>query len=34
VASAQIFAHFYLDLQHVLIHFRKKLAVKLFGYFV
>jgi hypothetical protein len=32
--SAQIFAHFYLDLEHVLVNFCKNLLVNLFGYFV
>jgi hypothetical protein len=34
VATAQIFAHFYLDLEHVLVNFYKNLLVSLFGYFV
>jgi hypothetical protein len=34
VASAQIFVHFYLDLEHVLVNFCKNLVVNLFGYFV
>jgi hypothetical protein len=34
VTSAQIFAYFYLDLEHAVVNFCKNLLLNLFSYFV